>query len=84
MLPLKFQPTTSLPIMLFRLTPIASSTGQLLVALHTTSELYVYARWSGETERFGEFNEVKLMYVEDGAEGVRGVSLDVGAVAVFG
>ena len=80
LLPLKLQP---LPIT--RLTAVRPSTLLLLflVAAQTRAQLDVDAWRRLETEAFGYFDEIEFVDVEDGAEGVGGVGLEVGAVAVF-
>ena len=80
LLPLKLQP---LPIIM--LTAVRPSTLLLLllVAAETRAELDVDARGRLEAEALGYLDEVEFVDVEDGAEGVGGVGLEVGAVAIF-
>ena len=78
-LPLEFEPV---PVVL-RLAAIGSASLLLLVPLHAARQLDVDPGWGGETKAFGEFNQIELMNIEDAAERVRGVGLDIRAVAVF-
>lgn len=70
-----------------RLTTVVSAALGLVVvvipALHAGADGDVDARRRGETERFGDFDEVEGVDVEDGAQRVRGVGVQVGAVPVF-
>lgn len=55
-----------------------------MLRLKTSPELDINARRSREPKALGNLDQIELVDVEDGAEGVRGVRLEVGAVAVFG
>lgn len=69
-----------------RLTTVVSAALELVVvpaALHAGADGDVDAGRRGETERFGDFDEVEGVDVEDGAQRVRGVGVQVGAVPVF-
>lgn len=81
MLPLKFRAMAT--AILLRLAAIAPPR-LLLVTRHARSQCDIYPRWRGESEALCYFHEIELVYVEDAAEAVRGVGLQVGAVAVFG
>jgi hypothetical protein len=67
-----------------RLASIRPPAFDLLVAAQTGAERDVDAWRSGEAEAFGYFDEIQFVYVEDRAQTVRGVCLEVGAVSVFG
>lgn len=79
-LPLKLQP------LLGRLVAVVAPALLLLllVAAQAGAELDVDARRGREAEALGDLDEVELVHVEDGAEGVGGVGLEVRAVAFFG
>ena len=79
MLPLKLR---AMPILL-RLTPIAATT-LFLVPRHACPQGDVHSGRRGEAEALRDFHEIQLVNVEDAAEAVRRVRLEVGAVAVFG
>ena len=79
MLPLKFRAMA----ILLQLAAIASPR-LLLVTRHARSQGDIYPRWRGESEALCYFHEIELVDVEDAAEAVRGVGLEIGAVAVFG
>ena len=69
-----------------RLTAVVPPTALGLVivpALHTGADGDIDARRRGETEGFGDFDEIEGVDVEDGAQRVRGVGVQVGAVTVF-
>lgn len=51
--------------------------------LHAGAEIDIDARRDGETEGLGDLLEVELVDVEDAAERVGSVGLEVGAVAFF-
>lgn len=55
-----------------------------LVPAQTGTQLDVDARGGRESETLGDFDEIEFVDVENGAEGVGGVGLEVGAVTVFG
>lgn len=78
--PLKLQP---FPVL--RLTPVIPTTLLLLllVTTKTRAKLDIDARRGRESKALGHLDQVELVDVEDGAERVRGVSLEIGAVAVF-
>ena len=65
-----------------RLTAVCSAT--FVALLHAGTESDVNARRSGETEGFGDLDEIKAVDVEDAAQAVRCVGLEVGTVTVFG
>jgi hypothetical protein len=65
-----------------RLAAICSAT--FVALLHAGTESDVNARRSGETEGFGDLDQVKAVDVEDAAQAVRRVGLEVGTVTVFG
>jgi len=65
------------------LTPIVPPSSLLLVALHTRTQLDVNTWWSGKTEALGHFDKIEFVHVEDGAQAVRSIGLQVGSVAVF-
>jgi hypothetical protein len=78
MLPLELQA--------LRLTTVTASSLLLLllISAETGPKLDVNTRWRREAEALRHFHEIELVHVENGAQGVRGVRLEVGAVAVFG
>lgn len=55
----------------------------LIALLHAGTEIDVHSRRHGETERFRDLLQVQTVDVEDAAKRVRGVGLEIGAVAVF-
>lgn len=65
-----------------RLAAVCSAT--FVALLHAGTESDVNARRSGETEGFGDLDEIKAVDVEDAAQAVRCVGLEVGTVTVFG
>ena len=67
---------------LLRLTSVASTT-LFLVPRHACSQRDVHPGWGGETEALRDFHEIQLVDVEDATEAMRGVGLEVGAIAVF-
>lgn len=67
---------------LLRLTAVRSPA--FIALLHAGTEIDVDTRRRSEAERFGHFDEIEVVDVEDCAQAVRGVGLKVGAVAVFG
>jgi hypothetical protein len=79
MLPLKLRTMT----ILLRLTPVASTT-LFLVPRHACPQRDVHSGRRREAEALCDFHEIQLVDVEDAAEAVRRVGLQVGAVAVFG
>lgn len=77
--PLKLQP---LPIR--RLTPVIPPTLLLLlIAAETRAQLDVDAWRVWESEALGHLDEIEFVHVKNGAQGVRGVGLEVRAVAIF-
>jgi hypothetical protein len=76
------------PPLNLRLTTIrpssATTTTWPAIPAHAGAELNIHPGRGGEAEALGHLDEIELVDVEDGAEGVRGVGLQVGAVAVFG
>lgn len=66
-----------------RLAAVISSSLLLLIATHACAESYVDTGRGWETEALCNFHEVELVDVEDGAEGMGGIGLEVGAVSVF-
>lgn len=67
---------------LLRLAPIAALY-HLLVPSHARSQRDIHSRRRGEPEALCHFHEIEFVNVEDAAEAVRSVGLEVGAVAVF-
>lgn len=67
---------------LLRLTTVSATA--LVALLHAGAEGDVDARRGGEAEGLGDLDEVEGVDVEDAAQAVRRVGLQVGAVAVFG
>ena len=65
-----------------RLAAVCSAT--FVALLHAGTESDVNARRSGETEGFGDLDEIKAVDVEDAAQAVRCVGLEIGTVTVFG
>ena len=65
------------------LAPVISSALLLLVTAHARGEGDVNTRWGRKTKTLGNFDEIKFVHVEDGAERVGGVGLEVGSVALF-
>ena len=60
------------------------SSATFVALLHAGTEGDVDAWRGGETEGFGDLDEVKAVDVEDAAQAVRCVGLEVGTVTVFG
>jgi len=65
------------------LAPIVSSALLFLVTTHAGGERDVDTRWGRKTTTLGDFDEIKFVHVEDGAERVGGVGMEVGSVALF-
>ena len=77
--PLKLQP---LPIRW--LTPVIPPTLLLLlITAKTRAQLDVDAWRVWESEALGHLDEIEFVHVENGAQGVRGVGLEIRAVAIF-
>lgn len=73
-LPLELQAFTTLGLAAVR---PAALLLLLLVPAQASSQRNVDPGRGRETEALGHFDEVQLVHVEDGAEGVRGVGLEV-------
>jgi hypothetical protein len=78
---LPFEPGTA---MLLRLTSIRPPPTLLLVPTHACPELNIHPWRCRETKAFGDFDEIEFVDVEDRAERMRGIGLEIGAIAVFG
>lgn len=76
MLPLKLQSLGLAPV-------VAPSLVLLLIAAETRPELDINARWCREPKALCHLDEIELVHVEDRAQGVRRIRLDVRAVAFF-
>lgn len=55
-----------------------------LVPAEARAQLDINARRRGEPEPLRNLDKVQLVYIKNGAEGVRGVRLKVGTVAFLG
>lgn len=69
---------------LLRLTSVSPSALYLLVSAHAGTQGDIDTRRGWETETFGDFDEIEFIDVEDGAEGVWRIGVDVGSVTFFG
>lgn len=88
MQPGKNHATSSLPKPAFAKLPLlawlaAISPAAFIALLHTRAQIDVDARRYREAKGLGDFLEVELVDVEDATQTMRGVGLEVGAVAVF-
>lgn len=72
------------PPALLRLAPVRPPALDLLVAAQARPQADVDARRRVEPEALGHLDQVEFVHVEDGAQRVRGVRLQVAPVAVFG
>lgn len=68
---------------LSRLATILSPPFLSFVLCHARPELDVDPRRRGKAKRFCHFDKVEFVHVEDGAEGVRGIRLEVRAIGIF-
>lgn len=59
------------------LAPITPSARLLLVTAHAGAKRDVHSRWGRKTKTLGDFDEIKFVHVEDGAQGMGGISLEV-------
>lgn len=66
------------------LTAIRPPTFLFLIPTHARAERDIHPGRDREAEALGHFNQIELMDVEDGAERMAGVGLQVAAVAVLG
>jgi hypothetical protein len=78
--PLELVPSS---ILLLRLTAIHSPPILFLVPRHARTKCYVHSRGRGKAKALGNLHEVEFVHVEDTAEAVRRVGLQVTAVRVF-
>lgn len=80
-LPLELQAFT--PLRLAAVRPAALLL-LLLVPAQAGTQRDVNTGWGGESEALGHLDEVQLVHVEDGTEGMRGIGLEVRAVTFLG
>lgn len=82
----KRKPVDSSPpesLTLLWLAPIRSSALFLLISAHACAKSDINSRWSLEAEAFGDFDEVKLMHIEDRTQAVRSIRLQIGTITVL-
>ena len=72
------------PPPLLRLTPVRPPPLDLLIPAQTRAQANVNSGRRAKPEALGDLDEIEFVHVEDGAQAVGGVGLQVGAVAVFG
>lgn len=82
-IPLAISPPLK-PLRLMRLTPIRSSALLLLVPAHASAQRDVHPRRCRESKGLGHLDQIQLVHVEDASQTVRGVRLEVAAVALLG
>ena len=68
---------------LLGLTPIRPPALRLLIPTHARTDDQIYLRWYTEAEALGHLDQVQIMDIEDRAQAVAGIRLQVGPVAVL-